>query len=164
MSDCCNGRGHMSAGSTGTCPASGTKGTRVDLQTVKTLLTMTALQRLEPGEYRFCPAADCDVVYFDDRGHAFSTSDVRVGVWHKQAEGDRTICYCFGENEADIATEIERGGESRAIERVRAHVQAGRCACEMRNPRGVCCLGDVAATVARRATAGSGARTQKGLP
>ena len=30
-----------------------------------------------------------------------------------------------------------------AVERVRAHISAGRCACEVRNPRGACCLGDV---------------------
>jgi transposase len=157
MSSCCERPEHVWPVSTGTCPVSGsgTKSARVDLQTVKALLTMTALQRLEPGDYRFCPAAGCDAVYFDDRGHVFSTSDVRVGVWQKQPEGNRTICYCFGENESDIATEIDRDGRSQALERVRAHIQAGRCACEVRNPRGVCCLGDVAAAIARRVTAGS---------
>jgi hypothetical protein len=30
---------------------------------------------------------------------------------------------------------------------------AGRCACEVRNPRGACCLGDVAAVVKRVAAA-----------
>jgi hypothetical protein len=131
------------------CPASGTAGARVDLQTVKALLTTTALQRLEPGEYRFCPAPACDVVYFDAKGRTFSISDVRVGVWQKEAQGDRVICYCFGENESDIRAEIARDGGSRAVERVRAHIQAGRCACEVRNPRGACCLGDVAAAVKR---------------
>ena len=59
------------------------------------------------------------------------------------------MCYCFGENEADIRTEIEATGHSEAVQRVRAHIEAGRCACEVRNPRGVCCLGDIAATVKR---------------
>jgi len=69
--------------------------------------------------------------------------DVRVPIWQKQSPGDRMICYCFGENEADISAEIQRTGESHAVERVRAHISAGRCACEVRNPRGACCLGDV---------------------
>lgn len=131
------------------CPASGSVGPPVELQTVKALLTTAALQRLEPGAWRFCPDTLCEVVYFDDQGRTFSTGDVRVGVWQKQPEGGRIVCYCFGENETDIAAEIAGTGDSRAAERVRAHIQAERCACEIRNPRGACCLSDVTAAVKR---------------
>ena len=149
MSSCCEGNECAVNASSTNCPASGTAGAAVDQQTVKALLTTTALQRFEPGEYRFCPAPDCDIVYFEAEGRTFSRSDLRVGVWQKQAEGDRVICYCFGENESDIRAEIARDGSSRAVERVRAHIQAGRCACEVRNPRGACCLGDVSAAAKR---------------
>jgi hypothetical protein len=124
------------------CPASGTKGAPVDLQTVKALLTTSALQRMETEAHWFCPSPDCAVVYFDHCGRRFTVNDLRVDVWQKQRPGDRTICYCFGENESDIRAEITAAGCSRAAERVRAHIQAGRCACEVRNPRGACCLGD----------------------
>jgi hypothetical protein len=115
----------------------------VDSLTVKALLTETALRRFEPGLYRFCPDASCEVVYFTELPLAFLKSDVRVPVWQKETPGQRTVCYCFGENEADIRIEIERDGHSGAVDRVRAHIAAGRCACEVRNPRGACCLGDV---------------------
>jgi hypothetical protein len=59
------------------------------------------------------------------------------------------LCYCFGESEASIRDEIAETGRSTAVERIRAHIAAGRCACELRNPRGACCLGDVIAAVAR---------------
>ena len=36
-----------------------------------------------------------------------------------------------------------------AVERVRAHIDAARFACELRNPRGACCLGDAIAAVKR---------------
>jgi hypothetical protein len=75
--------------------------------------------------------------------------DVRVPIWQKAPFGSRGLCYCFGENEADIRAEIESLGRPRAVERVREQITAGRCACEIRNPRGVCCLGDVAAAVKR---------------
>jgi hypothetical protein len=39
--------------------------------------------------------------------------------------------------------EVEDSGRSGAIERVRAHIADRRCACDVRNPRGVCCLGDL---------------------
>ena len=117
--------------------------------TVKALLTETALRRLSCGEYRFCADAGCDVVYFGANGQPFTTADVRAPVWQKLAFGDRPICYCFGESEGSIREEREAGGASTAVDRVRAHIGAGRCACEVRNPRGACCLGDLIAAVRR---------------
>lgn len=139
------------------CPVSGTKGKPVELQTVKALLTEEALRRVTTSSYRFCPEPTCQVVYFDEAGHTYSRADIRVPVWQKEPFGARMICYCFGENEADIRAEMDATGNSEAAERVRAHIEAGRCACEVRNPRGVCCLGDVAEAVKR---VGRGLRTK----
>lgn len=159
MSSCCEHDRCAVSAAAARCPASGAAGVSVDTLTVKALLTATALRRFEPGDYRFCPDPSCAVVYFDADGHTFSASDVRVGVWQKQPEGDRVVCYCFGDNETDIRAEIARDGRSQAAERVRAHIQAGRCACEVRNPRGACCLGDVSAAV-KRLTAAAAERVK----
>ena len=150
-SDCCASYECPSDGAE-FCPVSGTKGVKVEIQSVKAMLTESGLARVTADSYRFCPDSDCDIVYFA-RGHSYSTSDVRAAVWQKEPEGARTVCYCFGENEAEIRTEIDATGHSDAMDRVRQHIQAGRCACEVRNPRGVCCLGDVAAAVKRVAAA-----------
>jgi hypothetical protein len=131
------------------CPQSGSAGSAVDLQTVKALLTETALGRLEPSDYRFCADARCDVVYFNAAGSRFSTNDVRVPVWQKLPAGNRLLCYCFGESEATIQAEIDMTGRSTAADRIRQHIAGGRCACEIRNPKGRCCLGDVIAAVKR---------------
>ena len=131
------------------CPVSGTKGKAVELQTVKALLTEEALRGLTPSTHRFCSEPTCAVAYFDEGGHTYSKADLRVPVWQKEPFGARMVCYCFGENERDICAEIGATGASRAVERVRGHIGAGRCACEVRNPRGICCLGDVAAAVKR---------------
>jgi hypothetical protein len=63
--------------------------------------------------------------------------------------GERLVCYCFDESEASIRAELREHGRSGAVERIRAHIAARRCACETRNPRGVCCLGDLIAVVKR---------------
>ena len=56
---------------------------------------------------------------------------------------------------ADVAC----GEGARVIERVREHIAAERCACDVRNPRGACCLGDVIAAVKRiEASAGDGVK------
>jgi hypothetical protein len=137
------------------CPRSRTRGTRVPLETVKALLRDTAMRRLTPSQHAFCPDPLCPVVYFTACGEVYVSTDIRVPVWQKQPSGARTVCYCFGENEADIRHEIERTGVSEAVARVRGHIKAQRCACEVRNPRGVCCLADVADAVRRVAAAAS---------
>jgi hypothetical protein len=131
------------------CPACGQRGAPVQLQTVKALLTEIALRRVQLTHYRFCGNAACDLVYFGDAGNRFGTGDIRVPVWQKQMPGARLLCYCFGETEAAIRAEILRDGRADAVGRVRQHLAAQRCACEIRNPRGACCLGDVIAGVTR---------------
>ncbi|MBY0497452.1 MAG: (2Fe-2S)-binding protein [Cyanobacteria bacterium] len=136
-------------GAQNTCPHCGAKGARVELTTVKALLTELALRQFEPGPHSFCPGATCSVVYFAADGQVYTTTDVRVPVWQKQPAGARRICYCFDENEASMAREVVETGRCGAVQRVRDHIAAGRCACEVRNPRGTCCLGEVMKAVAR---------------
>jgi hypothetical protein len=135
------------------CPQSPTGGTRVPPDTVKALLRETAMRRLTPSEHAFCPDPVCPVVYFTASGDVYLKTDIRVPVWQKEPFGARTVCYCFGENEGDMRNEVERTGTSEAVARVRAHIKAERCACEVRNPRGVCCLRDVTEAVKRVAAA-----------
>ena len=147
MPDCCEASGH--APREALCPITGTSGSRVRLQTVKATISDLSLRRLRPATYYFCPEPTCDVVYFSEQGELYSKHDVRTTVWQKEPIGDRLFCYCFGENEQTIALEIEATGTSLALDRVAEHVRLGRCACDIRNPRGVCCLGDLKAAVAR---------------
>lgn len=147
MDDGCCAPVTREAGSS--CPASATRGKPVELLTVKSLLTEVALRRLSNIAHWFCPDPSCDVVYFDAHGASYATREIRVTVWQKEPFGDRTVCSCFGESEKTIREEILKSGRSSTIDRVRAHIAAGRCACEVRNPRGVCCLGDLAAAVER---------------
>ena len=136
----------------------------MELQTVKALLTDTALRRVGLFPYRFCADASCDVVYFDLDGACYRTGDIRVPVWQKEPFGKRTVCYCFGESEASMRSEVASGRGARVIDRVREHIAAERCACEVRNPRGACCLGDVIAAVRRiEASAGDNANGTEDL-
>lgn len=150
MPECCCPPRPDDAAEQQECPRSGTQGHAVALNTVKALLTPAALARVTGSPHRFCPEPTCEIVYFT-AGDEFTVREIQVPVWQKEPAGARMVCYCFAENEADIRRETEQRGSSGAVERVRAHITAGRCACELRNPRGVCCLGDVAAAVKRAA-------------
>ena len=131
------------------CAACGEHGAAVQLQTVKALLTELALRRVQLTHYRFCGDPACEVVYFGDAGDHFDTSDLRVPVWQKEREGGRLLCYCFGETESVIRSELVEHGRAAVVDRIREHIAAQRCACDLRNPRGACCLGDVIAAVKR---------------
>ena len=138
------------------CPACRHSGRDVERITLKALLRSEALMRLEDAPYRFCPTAACAVVYFAAES-VFRREDLAVPVFQKEPEGEGTVCYCFGIAEADLRREITETGTSTAAERITALVKADRCACEVRNPQGTCCLGNVlavvkAASVQRRET------------
>ena len=147
MNDCCDSP--VAEPGAPACATCADRGSPVQLQTVKALLTEVALRRLQLTHYRFCANAACETVYFGDAGDQFGTGDVRVSVWQKQLGDERLLCYCFGETESGIRRELLEHGRSEVVARIREHIAAQRCACDIRNPRGACCLGDVIAAVKR---------------
>lgn len=135
------------------CPGCDAKGRPVDRITLKALLRPEALARMSPGAYRFCGTPECSIVYFRPDS-TFERGDLAVPVFQKERPGTRTVCYCLVITEVDIARELTERGRSSAAERVTQLVKDERCACEVRNPQGTCCLGNVAsATTALAASA-----------
>lgn len=128
------------------CPACGGTGRSVDRITVKAMLRPAALARLSAAEYRFCFTPGCPLVYFAP-SEQFGIEEVAVPVFQKEPPGARTVCYCLAISEADIRDELATTGLSTAIERISTLVKTDRCACEIKNPQGSCCLGNVAAVI-----------------
>jgi Zinc binding domain len=134
----------------GLCPVSESIGLKVDLITVKALLTANALRRLDGKAYRFCPEPDCEVVYFDcEADSIFRKPDLEVRVGQKEADDPMPVCYCFGISVADLRKDIMAAGETNIPAMITAEVRAGHCACEVKNPQGSCCLGNVSKSVQR---------------
>jgi hypothetical protein len=104
---------------------------------------------MPPTEYYFCNSADCDVIYFPSNPSAplFRRADLLVRVGSKETEDPIPVCYCFGFTRQDIWDEIRQEGKSTIAEQIKAEVKAGNCACEVKNPSGRCCLGDIARVV-----------------
>ncbi len=134
--------------SAGLCPQSGSKGRRVDVATVKALLAVS-LMEVHDTAYFFCKDADCPVVYFSEDGtQTFSTDQIRERVYQKEPDSDNVfVCYCFRHTPGSIRVELIATGESTVVEGINAGIQAGQCACDIRNPQGSCCLGNVSAFV-----------------
>ena len=132
--------------SNGRCPECGQATREVATITLKALLKGEALARLEGSEHRLCPTPACPVVYFGGSA-VFQRADLVVPVFQKALEGGRTVCYCYAVDEDQIRQEVRASGVSRSVERIRLLVEARRCACEVRNPQGTCCLGIAMAVV-----------------
>jgi hypothetical protein len=121
------------------CPSNGKSGKRVDSLIVKAMLNIP-LDVLRNVEYRFCVDPDCPTVYYSADGlQEFMEGDLRERVYQKHpGDAEVPVCYCFqhtlGEVRAEgmrVYADIDRG------------VRAGKCACDIRNPQGSCCLGNV---------------------
>jgi len=123
------------------CPLSNFRGKPVEWLTVAAL----AARRVPPRQdFWLCEDSECDVVYFGEDGTLLQTSDLRVIPSFKGGPSQNDlVCYCFLYSRQEIEDELRASGDSTIFERISAEVKAGNCACEVRNPSGLCCLGDV---------------------
>ena len=142
------------AGPNVACPACSQSGKTVDMLTLKAMLARS-LTELREVEYRFCRKSECSVVYYSaDGDQQFFERDLRETVHNKHPDDDNVfVCYCFRHTPKSIKEEVARTGGSTVVASITAGIQAGKCACEIRNPQGDCCLGNVHAVVERVATA-----------
>lgn len=132
------------------CPVCGNKGKKVDSITLKAMLNISLLA-VRDVPYFFCRTADCEIVYFSGDGQqAFTKAQIRELVFQKEPQNDDVpVCYCFRHSPATIKTEWLNTGQSTVIAEINAGIKAGQCACEVRNPQGSCCLGNVSQVVKR---------------
>ena len=114
------------------------------------MLKPELLERAMHGNYSFCSARDCSIVYFEDKGREhFTVDDLRIRVGVKVKDNPIPLCYCFGFDENHICDEIARTGSTTIPDKVSRLIREGLCACESRNPSGACCLGEVKQTMQR---------------
>ncbi len=157
MTDCCKVpvEPHKQ-GSRLLCHQCGREGTLVERITVEALLKPEVRNAVTGGQYRLCETTGCPVVYYGGDGNQFRKDQIRVRVGLKETEDPVPVCYCFGVTERMIREEMQRTGRSTASTRIRAEVKAGNCRCEVENPSGRCCLGEVMRTEKRAATESKG--------
>jgi len=116
--------------------------------TVESLVKPEIKSDLLPQPYYFCNAPDCDTVYVSALGDHLITKDqlsVRVGI--KEQEDPIPICYCFNYGRQAIQADFRNKGSTEIPRIITARVKAGECQCEMANPSGTCCLGDISRAV-----------------
>lgn len=125
------------------CPACGQTGKPVQRQTVKALL-LVSLRHIPEADYRFCSTQFCPVVYFTTGGeYSLNVDQLREQVYQKFPDSeDVLICYCFQHKAGDLSHALPEV-RTTIVEDIRSGIKAGQCACDIRNPQGSCCLGNV---------------------
>jgi hypothetical protein len=129
----------------GICPSCEKKARSVSTLTVKSLVR-DHTRVSAGGSYWFCRTPECDVVYFSKKA-VFRKPDVKVRVGLKEKQDPIPLCYCFDYTREDIRSDITHRGQSDIPDKIKAEVQGGFCACEIKNPSGACCLGDIGSAI-----------------
>ena len=126
------------------CPASGTGSRKIQRRTVEHMVNSELVANIVDSQYYYCADPECPVVYFTQDGTSrFATDDLNVRVFVKDPGKDVNVCYCFDWTRARIEDEIRETGSSTASRDVAEKVKADLCECDIKNPKGVCCLGDI---------------------
>lgn len=151
MSECCSSAKPFSTPPA--CPRCSEVGREVQRETVGAMaaLEVPAIVLSRPA-FRLCETPACPVVYYAD-GAVVERAMVRVPLLVKDAGLDVPLCHCFGHTRRSIAAETAATGRSTASAAIASEIRAGHCACELKNPSGRCCLGDVRAYEKRTAEA-----------
>ena len=126
------------------CPSSGTLSRKVQHRTVEHLVKPEKRLEIRNVQYYYCTDPNCSVVYFSN-GEVpfFSKDDIIVKVFAKDNGDNVNVCYCFDWFRGRIKQQIIDTGRSTASMEIAQEVKAGRCMCDIKNPKGECCLGDV---------------------
>ena len=131
------------------CPECGKTGKPVQGQTVKAMLSVS-LRSVQDTDYLFCRTQICPVVYFTvDGEQTFTVEQVREHVYQKEPEAeDVFVCYCFRYTLGSIRAALPED-RTAIVDEINTGINAGQCACDLRNPQGSCCLGNVRGMIKR---------------
>jgi len=129
------------------CPKCDKKAKGVLAKTVEHLLTTDTKANLSCFDgFYFCKTPACEVVYFRV-DEIFTQKEMRVVVGVKKDAKPATVCYCFHWTKEKITKEIEEDGNTSALEDIKTKMDTIGCQCEILNPGGGCCLGDVSKAI-----------------
>ncbi len=153
MDCCCIGVQASKETAQNVCGHCGEIGRAVTRQTVVHHVRSEKLFGVCEDEYNFCASPTCPIVYYAaGSGQTFTVKDMRELVTSKTSGDARPLCYCFGFTEGFARQEIARTGETSVARQVSQFIKEKLCVCEIRNPAGACCLGEINKTVKRLVT------------
>lgn len=126
------------------CPTCDQEGKQVELLTIRSMTRRDFPHYGELTKGFLClNPDDSTVYYFSNLGFTISQSDVVTDIGFKTNSNTKTICYCFRHTKQEIIDDYLINNESNIEMDVRKKVKEKLCTCEVSNPKGKCCLGDI---------------------
>lgn len=138
---CASAAGSEPSTNLGACQGCGRGGRQVTLLTVQAQAAIS-LRDLGSAPYQFCATPGCEVVYYAAGSPPVMRDQIRERVFQKEPLPDALICYCFRYSLGAIQ-QSDEAGRAAILADIVAGTRQGQCACELRNPQGSCCLGNV---------------------
>ena len=117
------------------CPQCGAVGPEVPRRTV-VAVTRTPLPRQQT--LRLCRTPACELIYYAEPGAWIEATALSLRPVFK---GGDVVCFCFL-HRADADGQLCAG----VVEAITDRVRARDCSCDLRNPSGKCCLGELRRT------------------
>jgi hypothetical protein len=134
MSNCCSGDCSKTAAQA--CPECDVACKSVEMRTLYHQVSFPENQKITPGHYFFCSTKECPVGYFSTTGIIIPKRQLRS---YLEIQQDK-LCYCFDIDAASYLSALS-ANKSEAIKGfVIQRTKSGECACQIRNPSGLCCL------------------------
>ena len=132
------------------CPECSKTGKLVQGQTVKAFLSVS-LREAQDIQYLFCRTQTCPVVYFSTDGEqTFTVEQIRERVYQKEPEAqDVFVCYCFRYTVGNLQAASHEACLA-ILKDINTGIDTGQCACDLRNPQGSCCLGNIRRLIKQR--------------
>jgi hypothetical protein len=83
-------------------------------------------------------------VYFSPDGEqTFTAEQVRERVYQKEPDAEEVfVCYCFRHTVGAIRA-VSPETRAALVDDINTGIHAEQCACDLRNPQGSCCFGNV---------------------
>jgi len=126
------------------CSESATDSKKIQRRTIEHMVKPELADKILDSQYYYCADADCPVVYFSmENTNKFTIEDLQVAVFAKDPGKNVNVCYCYDWTRGRIEDEIGTTGVSTASKEVAEKVRASLCECDIKNPKGTCCLGDI---------------------
>jgi len=140
--DCCSVKNNEVLNNV--CFVCKSKSKSVSYKTILMILTFEQLKRSKESKYFYCSNPNCNVVYFSNELElVYNKNDVRLKIGIKETKKSKLICYCFDITEKQIKDELKLIGKSTIPNFITEKIKHKLCACNIKNPSGKCCLGDV---------------------
>ena len=88
------------------CPICNQLGKKVKSITVKNLVLENLIDMIDNENYFLCMNSQCDISYYNSKGHKLNRIELKVPLWYKQEATPKYACYCGNVTFNDVFNEM----------------------------------------------------------